>query len=335
MEAIPLNEATKTTPQGKGRQGANTGSLPQRVLVALNIHSRNGAEQGEFVMQALAKAGVSVIGDAPMSVDALPEFMRGHRDELRPQNDRLLLGGGDGTINRMLPHMVEAGIPLCILPMGTANDLARTLGLPVDPLQALEVALSGTQVKIDLGRVNDHLFVNVASIGLGPKVTERLSGEIKRRLGVLGYPRALLSAYRDTRPFRCHIILDDDAEYHLRVIHLAVGNGRFYGGGAVVSEDAAVDDNRLDLYSLLPIPLWRLIQIGPWVKKGQHRELEEVHSLHGRRIKVWTSRRLPVSADGEMLTHTPATFEIVPRVLSVIVRPAADAPGLIRSPTQG
>ncbi|RRQ21068.1 hypothetical protein [Thiohalobacter thiocyanaticus] len=202
-------------------------------------------------------------------------------------------------------------------------------------LQALEIALSGTPVRIGLGRVNDCLFANVASIGLGPKVAERLSGEIKRRLGVLGYPRALLSAYRDTRPFRCHIILDDDAEYHLRVIHVAVGNGRFYGGGAVVFEGAAVDDNRLDLYTLLPMPLWRLIQIGPWVKDGQHRELEEVRSLHGRKIQVWTSRRLPVSADGEILTHTPATFEVVPRALSVIVPSAVDTSGLTQSPTQG
>lgn len=330
-----MNEAAEAAQQGKGRQGADAGSSSQRVLVALNTHSRDGAEQGECVMQALATAGVSVIGDAPLSVDALPEFMRGHRDELRLQDDRVLLGGGDGTINRMLPHLVEAGIPLCILPMGTANDLARTLGIPGDPLQALEVALSGTLVRIDLGRVNDYLFANVASIGLGPKVTERLSGEIKRRLGALGYPRALLSAYRDTRPFRCHIILDGVAEYHLRSIHLAVGNGRFYGGGAVVFEDAAVDDNCLDLYSLMPMPLWRLIQIGPWVKDGQHRELEEVHSLHGRKIQVWTSRRMPISADGEILTHTPATFEVVPRALSVMVPPARDAPGLTQSPAQG
>ena len=335
MEAIPMNEAKEAAQQGKGRPGADSGSSRRRVLVALNTHSRDGAEQGECVMQALEAAGVSVIGDAPLSVDALPEFMRGHRDELRPQTDRLLLGGGDGTINRMLPHLVEAGIPLCILPMGTANDLARTLGLPADPLQALEVALTGAPVRIDLGRVNDYLFANVASIGLGPKVTERLSGEIKRRLGILGYPRALISAYRDTRPFRCHVILDEDTEYQMRVIHLAVGNGRFYGGGAVVSENAAIDDNRLDLYSLLPISLWRLIQIGLWVKDGQHRELEEVHSLHGRKIQVWTSRRLPVSADGEILTHTPATFEVMPRALSVIVPQATDAPGLTQSSVQG
>lgn len=323
-----MNKAAGSSSDEEQRPQADVGHLPLRVLLALNTRSRNGLEQADLLMEALHAAGVELIRDEPLSVDRLPAFLRDHRETLRPDSDRLLLGGGDGTINKMLPHLVEAGIALGIIPMGTANDLARTLGIPVDPQQAVEAAVRGRRVRIDLGRVNDCLFANVASIGLGPKVTERLTGEVKRRYGLLGYPRALLSAYRDTRPFRCHIRVDDEAEHHLRVIHLAIGNGRFYGGGAAVFEDAAIDDNRLDLYSLLPTPLWRLLQIGPWLKEGRHRELEEVHSLHGSRIQIRTSRELPVSADGEILTHTPASFDVLPRTLAVILPPDRDIPGI-------
>jgi YegS/Rv2252/BmrU family lipid kinase len=296
----------------------------------LNPRSRKGDGDGGTLVATIRSAGATLIEDRPIDVQALPEALRGQGSALDPSSDRILVGGGDGTINRLLPHLVKTAVPLGILPLGTANDLASTLGLPEEPLAAVKTALHGTVVRIDLGRVNGKLFANVASIGLGPKVTEKLSAELKKQLGTFGYPLALLDAYRESRPFHCRISVDDGPARRVRALHLAVGNGRFYGGGATVFEDARIDDHRLDLFSLAPMPLWRLLLVAPWVKLGLHRHMNDVYSLHGRTISVTTRRALPISADGELLARTPARFEVLPSALSVVAGNAA--PGLRAAP---
>lgn len=317
-----------TQPPHAENEGA--GERPRRCLLVVNPRSRNGDQNASELMTALQRQGVAVYNDAPIDIEDLSALLRDSHDRIQADSDRILLGGGDGTINQVLPDLVRAGLPMAIAPLGTANDLARTLGVPESPEEVAAMLVAGRVTRIDLGRVNDKLYANVASIGLGPRVTEALSQELKARLGVLGYPRALLAAYREIKPFVCRLRVDDGAEYRQRAIHLAVGNGRFYGGGAAVFEEAAIDDNRLDLYALAPIPLWRLLLVGPWLKDGRHRELQDVHITHGQRISVHTSRPLPISADGEILTHTPAEFEVLPRALPVVIPAGVSTTGLQR-----
>jgi diacylglycerol kinase family enzyme len=159
----------------------------------------------------------------------------------------------------------------------------------------------------------------VASIGLGAKVTETLSAELKARLGFLGYPTAMLSAYREARPFRARIRADDGPLRRMRCIHLAVGNGPRYGGGARISSDARPDDGRLHLFALAPLPLWRLILLAPWLGLGRNRDLSDALTEKARRFRVETSRPLPISADGELVARTPAVFDLLPGALAVMV----------------
>ncbi|WP_265094641.1 diacylglycerol kinase family protein, partial [Enterobacter hormaechei] len=108
--------------------------------------------------------------------------------ELTGVVDAIVVGGGDGSINAVLEGALAARLPLGILPLGTANDLARTLGIPPDPVAAAGIIQAGYLRQIDLGRVNGHLFANVASLGLSVELTRRLTGALKRRWGRLGYP---------------------------------------------------------------------------------------------------------------------------------------------------
>jgi len=317
----------------ESRNTHNNPAPARRVLLTLNPHSRNGDSGKESLVVALKQLGVEFIEQAPSDPQRLSETLgRLDREHLPP--DRILVGGGDGTINRLLPQLLAAALPVGIIPLGTANDLARTLGIPEDPVEAVRIAATGRSETIDLGMVNGKLYANVASIGLGPKVTERLSGELKQSLGVFGYPRILLNAYRESKPFHCRISVDGTPAKRLRTLHLAVGNGRFYGGGTAVFEDAAIDDRRLDLFSLSPIPLWRLLTLAPWLRYGRHRVLEEVWTAHGTSIEVTTSHKLAISADGELVSETPARFELLPRALEVCV-PSVDVaaiPGLNQGP---
>ena len=115
--------------------------------------------------------------------------------------DRIVIGGGDGRISSALPELLRLDKPLTVLPLGTANDFARTLGVPPDAMKAAEVALSGREHRIDIGSVNGRPFLNVASVGLAAKVTEAQSTKLKRRWHTLSNPISLWRAVWEARPF--------------------------------------------------------------------------------------------------------------------------------------
>ena len=116
-----------------------------------------------------------------------------------------VVGGGDGTINAAAFGVIEAGLPLGILPMGTANDLARTLGIPSDIDGAARFIADGNTRRIDLGLVNGEPFFNVASLGLSAELAQKLTRDIKRRFGRLGYALVALNVLAHARPFRATI----------------------------------------------------------------------------------------------------------------------------------
>ncbi|MDZ7752975.1 MAG: lipid kinase [Gammaproteobacteria bacterium] len=297
-------------------------------LLVLNTRSRGGEEHADAIVEAIGRAGWTLAGDGPVAPEDFPAALEAHRGRLARASGRILVGGGDGTVHHLLPELMAAGLPVAVLPLGTANDLARTLGLSLDPHEALETALAGRLARIDLGRVNDTPFANVASIGLGPEVTERLSASMKRDLGIAGYPLALLRAYREVRPFRCRVTVDGERVPRFRAIHLAVGNGRYYGGGATVFSDARIDDQTLHFFGLSPEPFWRLVLKLPWLALGYHRQLSNIRTLHGRTLELRISRPLPISADGELVAETPARFEVLEGALVVVVPETPDGPGL-------
>lgn len=289
---------------------------PHRCVLILNPGSRSGAEAREPVMRALRALGVEAAGGEPLP----PEGLSNALGRLGPAGlDRILVGGGDGTLNALLPDLVRTEVPLGVLPLGTANDFANALGIPKALEEAVRVALEGRVIRVDVGQVEGRYFLNVASIGLGAKVTETLSAELKARLGALGYPKAMVTAFREARPFRATVRADGGPARRLRCIHLAVGNGPRYGGGARIAEGARLDEGRLHLFALAPVPLWRLLLLAPWLGLGRHRDLSDALTLAAERMEVTTSRPLPISADGEILAQTPAKFDVLVRALSVAV----------------
>jgi diacylglycerol kinase (ATP) len=268
----------------------------------------------QAVLRVLKACGIQPIEEYSDNAGQVPELIRRHRSTI----DRVIVGGGDGTMNCAAPALVESGLPLGILPMGTANDLARTLEIPVDLLKACEVICADRSQRIDLGRVNGKYFFNAASIGLGARVTRHLTSDVKSRWGVLSYGRSVFDAAKHARPFSATIVCDGRTQ-RVRSMQIAVGNGRFYGGGMNISSDAAIDDQRLDLYSIKPLTLWQLIKLAPALRSGHHRDLEQVLVLQGRNIEVRTRKSKSVTTDGELSTRTPARFEVVPKALSVFV----------------
>ena len=239
---------------------------------------------------------------------------------LRGTIDRLVVAGGDGTIHALLPWILESDLPLGVLPLGTANDLAGTLGLPKDPAEAALVIEAGHIRRVDVGVVNGHHFMNAVGVGLGARLTRELTREAKARWGVAAYFTTLVQVYRDTRPFRA-VVECDDRRLALRALQITIGNGRQYGGGMLISDEATVDDAQLDVLCIEPRPLSDLLWHAVAIRRGQARESPVARTARGRRVRITTRRPLDVTADGELVTTTPVEIEVAPRALRVFAPP--------------
>jgi YegS/Rv2252/BmrU family lipid kinase len=230
--------------------------------------------------------------------------------------DLVIVAGGDGTLSGAAPALVAAGKPLGVLPLGTANDLARTLGLPLDPLRAADVIAAGRTRRIDLGTANGKPFFNVASLGLAADMADTLQVGEKRALGRLAYAAAAARVLLRARQFHAHVEVGD-CTLHTHSYQIAIGNGRYHGGGVAVREDAEIDDGKLMLYSLEPGSLWKVALLAPLFRRGQHVRWDEVRTATGAAMTIRTDRPMPVNLDGDLATSTPLELGVLPEALEV------------------
>jgi diacylglycerol kinase (ATP) len=289
----------------------------RRALLVRNPQSRRGGEDFSPVLERFAAGGVQVEDAASESPAALAAAAI--------RADFVIVAGGDGTVHRAAPALLAARKPFGLLPLGTANDLARSLGLPNDPLEAAEVILSGRRRQIDLGDVNGVPFFNVASMGVSVELARELTRETKQRFGALGYAIAGLRALARARRFRAYIEKDGQTRTAL-TFQIAVGNGRYYGGGMSVHETCEIGDGRLYLYSLEMRNLWKLALMAADFRAGAHGTWSDVQSDIGERFTIRTRRPRDVNADGEIATRTPAVFSIRRKALEVFAPPVGEAP---------
>ncbi|MCR4268930.1 lipid kinase [Nitratireductor sp. ZSWI3] len=302
-----MNDALRRKPLAAARpmQG-------KRALLLINPKARRGREPVDRVAERLRAAGLEITVEL---FEALPEIAR-DIVRLREGSDLVVVCGGDGSVSSAAMATMESGLPMGIIPMGTANDLARTLQVPVDPVRAAEVIAAGRLRPIDVGTVNGHAFFNVASIGLSTELAQNLQPGLKKRFGQLGYALAALKVLTGARRFDARIT-EKGFETHVETYQVAVGNGRHYGGGNVVEATAAIDDGHLDLYSLEMKNLWKLALMLRSFRSGRHGAWEEVRTARCIEFDVETAEPMPVNADGEIVTATPAHFKVHPKAISV------------------
>ena len=284
----------------------------RRALLLLNRNARSGSSSIDGVLATFARHGISVTENDCDGAAAMADVIRSGKDAF----DLVVVGGGDGTLNCAAPAIVETGLPLGILPLGTANDLARTLGIDPDPVRAAETIAAGFTRVIDLGEVNGRFFFNVASIGFSAELARELTAEAKRRWGTLGYALSSARLLLRTRPFTAFIEHDGRIE-RVKTVQISIGNGRHYGGGMTVATEAEPDDGCFHVYSLEVDHWWRLLALAPALKRGTHGSWRDVRVFTASKLTVRTRRRRAVNTDGELTTATPAVFRLRPKAVRV------------------
>jgi YegS/Rv2252/BmrU family lipid kinase len=230
---------------------------------------------------------------------------------------------GDGLLGAVGGAMAGTDTPLGIVPGGRGNDLARVLGIPDDPVEAVAVIAAGETRRIDVGEANGKRFLGIVSVGFDSEAN-RLANETSLLRGNLVYAYAALRTLLTWKPGRFTLRVDDE---RLRVsgYSISVANNRAFGGGMYIAPDAELDDGEFDIVTVGEVSKLRFVGNLPKVFKGTHVDEDEVKVFRAQHLELTASRPFPVYADGEHLTDLPVSLRVLPRSLSVIVPPAAGA----------
>ena len=225
--------------------------------------------------------------------------------------------GGDGSLSDAVRALAGSKAALILVPTGTGNDFARTLGLPKDPEAAFVAQLRGEMTQIDCGLLNDRAFVNVAGTGFDVEVLRRTE-ELKADYpGPQAYRRAILSVLRRYEPMEMEVSVDGGAFERCRATIVEVANGRYIGGGMKVAPGAQVGDALFDVVQVGGVPRWAIPLLLPLFIAGAHVRLPIAKV---RRAKCVTIRRsgMVVDVDGRLEAMDEARFAILPGALRIM-----------------
>lgn len=270
-----------------------------RALLVINPKSRRGLAYGDAVRRELTALGLQLVENSDDRIDAI------------------IVAGGDGTFARAIPLALEHNVPMGIVPLGTFNDLARTLEISFDISQACSTIVRARSRAIDVARVNGAYYVTEASIGLSSRIARLQRTTDKQRFGFLAILVSALAAIRHARPFRA-VVSYDGKHVKTRTIQLTIANSNRFGG-LISVQGAAIDDGWLDLYAVEINRPAQIFSVLGAVLVGKRHRADGVQTYRSKAFTVTTRRPHRVTADGEPAGTTPARFELLVRGLRVFV----------------
>lgn len=292
-----------------------TNALPREAALIVNVHSRKGEALFSQARDKLERAGVRLV--AAHAVHDPQHLQQTVRDAVADGAPMVIVGGGDGSLSGTVDELVGKNCVFGVLPLGTANSFARTLGIPLDLDGAVEVIASGRRRRIDLGMIDHDYFVNAASLGLSPMIGKTVPHKLKRYLGRVGY---LLWAVKCSFAFRAFRLTIDDGhgEKQMWATEVRILNGSFHGG-VELSDRADVDSGELVVQAVVGRSHARLAW--DWYAKFfKLRDRDaQTEEFRGRSFRIETRPRQRISIDGEVLASTPATAKVAAGAVDVAV----------------
>ncbi len=290
--------------------------MKQNRTAALIVNARSRKGQAMYDRACAALATYDLVVDAhavkdPNNLDRIAKAA------LAKKPDLLILGGGDGTMSGLVDHMVGGDTALGVLPLGTANSFARTLGIPLDVEDAIRVIATGVRRRIDLGMIDKDYFANAASLGIAPQIAETVPHGLKKVLGRLGYLSWAVLQYARFKPFWLSIDVGKGPQ-RLKVVEVRIANGRYHGGVELM-EAAEIDGGDIVVEAVRGHFKRRLVV--NWASNLLRLDArrDDIVVFRGKSIRIATDPPMPISIDGEVLAHTPVTAKVAAAVIEVMV----------------
>lgn len=292
-----------------------TKPLPKEAVLVVNAHSRKGQNLFAQARQKLEAAGIRLI--AAHGVEEPEQLALTVRQAVENGAPMVIVGGGDGSMSGTVDELVGRECVFGVLPLGTANSFARTLGLPLDLDGAVQAIATGRRRRVDLGMIDRDYFVNAASMGLSPMIGQTVPHKLKRYLGRIGYLIWAVKCSVGFRPFR--LTIDDGVKEHrLWSTEVRILNGPYHGG-VELSDNADVDTGEIVIQAVVgrskPHLAWDWY--AKFVKLRDRDALTQ--EFHGASFRIDARPRQRISIDGEVLARTPATVKIAPGAIDVAV----------------
>lgn len=294
--------------------GADAEGEPMRAVLVVAAGARRGRHLFAAARQLLEERGVRVVGD--YLVDRPSEALE--RVESAVYNDipLVIVGGGDGTLRGVLPAVANRETVLGILPLGTANNFARSVGVPMDLVGAIDAIADGREIRVDLGLINGELFANNLSIGYPAAYASAAPHGVKRWLGALAYVLYETGFILRQRLFCCTVATDEGATRFL-TRHIMAVNGAHYGTRPI-APDARLDDGLLDLLALASLSRYQGFRFWTRFILGRHLHDPELRRFRVGRATITTDPPRTVIVDGERGPKTPVEVSVAPQALRVM-----------------
>lgn len=297
----------ETTPSSK--------PLPKEAVLVVNAHSRKGKDLFDQARDKFEKAGIRLIAthgiEDPTQMDATVA------KAVADGAPMVIVGGGDGSMSGTVDELVGKDVVFGVLPLGTANSFARTLGLPLDLDGAVQAIANGKRRRVDLGMIDSDYFVNAASLGLSPIIGRTVPHKLKRYLGRIGY---LMWALKCSVGFRAFRLTIDDGKQEKRMwsTEVRILNGPYHGG-VELSDHADVDTGEIVVQAVVGRSKPRLAW--DWYAKFVKLRDRDSHTeeFHGKSFRIKTHPPQRISIDGEVLAKTPVIAKIAAGAIEVAV----------------
>ena len=236
--------------------------------------------------------------------------------------DRVLVAGGDGTVHFAANGVAGTKTALGILPVGTGNDIAASVGMPRDPGAAARMLFSEAVHEVDVGQVGDRIYCCVLGIGMDTQALHVINGSRMRR-GRFLYTWAALRTLFTYQPRRM-TIATGQCSFEGDVLFAAITNTRTYAGGIPISPNARVDDGRLDLCIIPSMGLMGALEGFGRAMSGNHVSMRRVAYSQESLVTVTAQEPIPITLDGELTDlRTDITVKVLPRALRVLGSPRA------------
>jgi diacylglycerol kinase (ATP) len=212
--------------------------------------------------------------------------------------DVVAAAGGDGTVNEVVNGLDGFDVPLGIIPLGTANDFARQVGIPMDPDHAMDVILQRKPRRFDTASLNGRRFLNVSTGGVGAEATAETPASAKETLGPMAYAISGMRKLAEFKPYAA-TFMSEDFSFDGEFLMFAVGLARMTGGGSMVTPLASATDGLLDLCIVEAMTRREFAAVAFKVKRGEHVGHPGVHYKQLRAVTIDAPEELSVNVDGE------------------------------------